>query len=206
MLTAMLVVGLTGGIGSGKTTVSELFHSLGVPVIDADQISHQIVKPGAPALEAIVDAFGAELLNPDGSLNRAALRAQVFSDARQRALLESILHPRIKTVILDRIAQLDSEYCLVVVPLLIEKNWTDIVDRILVVDTPVTLQRERIKARDRQSIEQVDAILKTQLSREARLAAADDVITNDSDMRQLRSQVDQLHQKYRKIAQAHRKC
>jgi len=196
----MLIVGLTGGIGSGKTTTSRYFEQLGVPVIDADLIVHQLQQPGQPALAEIAERFGAGVLRADGSLDRQRLRQQVFNDPRQREALEAILHPRARQELLRQIAELDTDYCIVAVPLLIESGWDELVHRVLVVDAPRELQIRRSRQRDQLSTEQVEAVIDSQLDRQARLDAADDVITNDGDQQALREQVARLHQRYQRLA------
>lgn len=200
MLRLMLVVGLTGGIGSGKSTVSGFFSILDVPVIDTDVIAHQLVAPGQPALNQIADAFGPQLLDPSGQLDRKQLRALVFADEEKRQQLENILHPLIKAEVQRQIAQLNHPYCVVVVPLLVEKQWHHVVDRILVVDVPAELQRSRTQQRDALSDAQITAIIASQATREERLAAADDVIYNDDSLENVRAKVQALHLKYLELA------
>ncbi|MGQ0658755.1 MAG: dephospho-CoA kinase [Chromatiales bacterium] len=189
-------VGLTGGIGSGKSTVCELFSALGVPVLDADRVARDLVERGSPALEHIEREFGHGVLAPDGNLDRAALRKMVFQDAAKRAALEAILHPRIKETIGTAMAQLDTPYCIVCVPLLLESGWADLVQRIAVVDAPEDLQRKRAIARDGLTSAEVEAIMQVQMPRAGRLARADDVLSNDGDLEHLRRQVHMLHRKY----------
>ncbi|WJW74936.1 dephospho-CoA kinase [Thiohalobacter sp. IOR34] len=191
----MLIIGLTGGIGSGKSTAAEQFASLGIPVIDADEIAHRLVEPGNPALDEIAATFGDRFLTGDGRLDRARLRQAVFADPAQRRRLEAILHPRIRRAMLEAARSLDAPYCLFVIPLLIESGWRDLVDRVLVIDCPETLQRQRVRERGLDEA-QIDAILAAQASREQRLAAADDIIRNDGDLQQLKEQVGALHRKY----------
>lgn len=198
----MLRIGLTGGIGSGKSSVAELFAARGVPVIDADMIARELVEPGQPALAEIVAAFGTDMLDPQGRLDRARLRARVFDDKHQRERLEAILHPRIHTVMAERAAAQTTPYVLLVIPLLFEAKQRDLVDRVLVVDVPMELQRARVSVRDHLPPEQIDAILAAQLSREQRLAGADEVIDNSGDAADLERQVDALHQCYLQLATA----
>jgi dephospho-CoA kinase len=195
-----LVVGLTGGIGSGKTSVSAVFESLGVPVIDADQLAHQLVAPGQAALDEIREAFGQRCITADGHLDRAFIRQRVFSNPDEKQKLESILHPRIRNRIVAWIAGLESPYCLVVIPLLLETGQTDLVDRVLVVDTPENVQLTRVAARDGLSHNAILAIMDSQTDRETRLAAADDIIENSSDIASLESRVRKLHSHYLEIS------
>ncbi len=196
----MLVVGLTGGIASGKSSVSRLFEQLGVPVIDTDIVARQLVEPGQAALEEIVQQFGAEILNPDRTLNRRRLRDQVFTDPDSRVKLEIILHPRIATETEARLGQIDASYCLVVIPLLLESGLRGLVDRVLVVDAARERQLARLRERDGGSAEQIEAILATQLSREERNRQADDTIPNHGALAELTPHVERLHQKYLHLA------
>ena len=196
----MLRIGLTGGIGSGKTTVSDRFARLNVPVIDTDLIARAIVAPGLPANRQIQASFGDEVLLRDGSLNREALRQRVFDDADQRARLEGILHPAIKTEVTRRLQELSTPYCVIVVPLLIETDFTDLVDRILVVDTPDERRRAWIQDRSGLSELEIEKIFAAQISRAERLARADDVIENDSTLSALYRKIDRLHQRYLYLA------
>jgi len=195
-----LVVGLTGGIGSGKSTVSTLFESLGIPVIDADHLAHQMVEPGQPALDEIRNVFGDACITPDGRLNRPHIRQRVFSNSEEKHKLEAILHPGIRNSILSWIATLDAPYCIVVIPLLLETGQTDLVDRVLVVDTTENEQLKRVAARDRLTHNVILAIMDSQSDRETRLAAADDIIENCSDTTSLESQVKALHRYYLDIS------
>ncbi len=195
-----LRIGLTGGIGCGKSTVAEQFFRLGVPVIDTDAIARELVEPGEPALQWIVTRFGEEMLLPDGSLDRAKLRKRVFGDRQARRDLERFLHPLIRAEMRERIRRTDTPYCILEIPLLLESNWTDEVDRILVVDAPPEIQMERILQRGQLSRDEAKQIIASQVDREQRLAAADDVITNDGDPGQLEKQVKQLHTRYQEMA------
>lgn len=197
----MLKIGLTGGIGTGKTTVSGLFARLGVPVIDMDVIARQVVEPGSPALAEITETFGPDVLNPDGSLNRQRLRQRIFESDADRRKLEAILHPRIRSETERQLSQLDAPYCLVVIPLLAETGQQSLVDRILVVDAPESLQLERLVARDHISRAEARKILESQARRETRLQIADDVIRNDGDLASLEEQVRQLHDRYTRLAE-----
>jgi dephospho-CoA kinase len=191
------VIGLTGGIGSGKTAVSDAFARRGVPVIDTDLIARELVRPGQPALAEIVRHFGADCLTAAGGLNRDVLRRRVFTDSDARHALEAILHPRIRDTVLARIAALDAPYCLVVVPLLAEHpEFQSLTDRILVVDVPESQQIDRVMRRDGVDEAQARAILATQVGRADRLAIADDVIDNSADLDELDTRVAQLHARY----------
>ena len=192
-------VGLTGGIASGKSTVAQLFAALGVPVIDADVISRQVVAPGSPLLSQIAARFGAQILQSDGSLDRKALRAKVFSDSAARADLEGLTHPVIWEAIERQSANSDGPYQLLAVPLLIEKHRDSSVDRVLVVDCDEALQIRRLQARDGTSLAEARKMLESQAPRAERLAAADDLIANSSGMAELRDQVERLHARYLKL-------
>ena len=201
----MLIIGLTGGIGSGKTTVSQSFENLGIPIIDADQLTRELVAPGQPALKEIADQLGNDLLTVEGELDRAQLRRRIFANPKQRHTLEAILHPRARDLTLQQLTTLrDSEkppaYVILSVPLLIESGWTDMVDRVLVVDATPEQQRQRASQRDGLNSEQIDAVMQSQIDRDTRLAAADDVIHNDTDLAALQTQVTALHEKYQQLA------
>ncbi|NOX75695.1 MAG: dephospho-CoA kinase [Gammaproteobacteria bacterium] len=196
----MLIVGLTGGIGSGKTTVSRYFEQQGAPVIDADVIVHQLLEPGQPALAEIAAHFGPKFLRADGSVDRDKMREQIFSDDTQRQKLEAILHPRAREELLRQIQQLDADYCIASVPLLIESGWSGLVHRILVVDLPRELQIQRTLERDPLTVQQIEAVLNTQVDRQTRLAVADDIITNTGNKASLKKQVAQLHRDYLQLA------
>ena len=196
----MLKIGLTGGIGSGKSTACKYFSELGVPVIDADVIARELTQAGQPALSSITQIFGADILNVQGELDRTLLRQQVFAHPEQRQQLEAILHPLIKQTIAARLTHLNAPYVIIAVPLLIESQWTDLVDRVLVIDTPIELQIQRSTQRDANNEGQVRAIIRSQADRRTRSAAADDIILNDSDLTKLHDQVEQLHRRYRKLA------
>lgn len=193
-------IGLTGGIASGKSTVADLFAELGATVIDTDIIAREVVAAGQPALDDIAAAFGAEVLQADGSLDRAALRARVFASSEDRETLESITHPRIRVETLRQADTADGLYQVIVVPLLVESPLRESVDRILVVDCPEKTQIERLMARDADSEAQARRILDAQSSRAQRLAIADDVITNDGTLEETRQQVAALHEIYRALA------
>lgn len=192
----MLVVGLTGGIGSGKSTVAELFAALGAPVIDTDQLAREVVAPGSDGLRQVVAAFGPEVLGADASLDRRALRARVFAEPARRRQLEELLHPLIERRMHEHIAALAAPYCIVVIPLLVESGWRSRVERVAVVDCPPELQVARAMARDCQDEAPIRAILAAQAERSVRLAAADDIIDNSADLEHLRTQVRELHRSY----------
>ena len=196
----MLIIGLTGGIGTGKCTVTKRFIGLGVPVIDADEIAHDLVKPRQPALQEIVREFGMEFLTPEGGLNRSLLHRAVFKDPERRQALESILHPLIRKEMLRRAGLISAPYCIFCIPLLTEIHQADMVDRVLVIDSPEKLQYERIKKRDGLPQSEIKAILAAQARREDRLALADDVIINEGSLDDIYRQVDGLHEKYLKLA------
>lgn len=194
-----MIIGVTGGIGSGKSTVARLFGELGIGWVDADDVAREIVAPGEPALDAITERFGMQVLNNDGSLNRATLREIVFTDPSQRAWLESVTHPRIRERLLEHLRQLctQSPYVLLVSPLLFESGQDALVKRTLVVDVPEAEQLARTLARDHVSEQQVRAILAAQLPRDVRLSRADDVIDNSRGRNHTQRQVAALDQQYR---------
>ncbi len=193
-------VGLTGGIASGKSTAAKFFAALGVPIIDTDQLAREVVEPGQPPLERLVERFGASILTPDGHLDRPALRAIVFSDPKARADLEALTHPAIGAAVEARSAEVGGVYQILVIPLLVEKNLGSQLDRVLVVDCEEDLQIRRVQARDGSTVEQARAILNAQASRTARLKAAHDVLKNDRDVGAVRDQVAALHSRYLEMA------
>ena len=197
------VVGLTGGVGSGKSTVADMFSALGVPVIDADQLAHELVAPGQVALDEIVATFGTAVIMANGELDRDAMRQRIYADPAQKSRLESILHPRIRQRIRTLLAGIKSHYTIVVIPLLLETNQADLVDRILVVDTPEKEQLKRVAARDGLSDNAVMAIINAQADRQTRLEAADDVIVNDQDISALTEHVQELHKYFMDISHEH---
>ncbi|MEK7206931.1 MAG: dephospho-CoA kinase [Pseudomonadota bacterium] len=196
----MLRVGVTGGIGSGKSTVASLFAEQGVPIIDTDVIAHALIEPGLPAYSAIVKAFGQSVLSAAKQIDREKLRGIVFEKTGERRKLEAILHPGIRDEVRKQLGGIDKPYCLVVVPLLIESGFTDLVDRILVVDADEKTQIERTKARSRMSEPGIRTILAAQANRDDRLRQADDVIVNNTDIEHLRQEVTRLHEYYLKLA------
>ena len=194
-------VGLTGGIASGKSTAAKFFGSLGIPIIDTDQLARDVVEPGQPPLERLVERFGASILTEDGHLDRPALRNIVFSDPKARADLEALTHPAIGAAVEARSAEVGGVYQILVLPLLVEKSLGSQLNRVLVVDCDEELQIRRLQARDGSTLEQARAILNVQTSRGARLKAAHDVIKNDGDMSAVRDQVEKLHALYLELAQ-----
>jgi dephospho-CoA kinase len=198
-----LLVGLTGGIGSGKSTVADRFADLGVPLVDTDVIAHELTAPGGAAIAAIRDAFGPEVIAADGRLDRAAMRERAFADPSARRQLEAILHPMIRAETMRGIAAAAQRpYVIVVVPLLVESGaWRSWLDRVLVVDCPVEVQIERVIRRSALPRAQVEAIIAAQASREQRLQAADDVVDNGGDPSLIESQVRALHARYMALAE-----
>ena len=194
-------VGLTGGIASGKSTAAKFFGALGVPIIDTDQLARDVVEPGQPPLERLVERFGPGILTEDGHLDRPALRNIVFSDPKARADLEALTHPAIGAAVEARSTQLGGLYQILVLPLLVEKNLGSQLNRVLVVDCDEELQIRRLQNRDGSTLEQARAILNAQASRTSRLKAAHDVIKNEGDMSAVREQVEQLHARYLELAQ-----
>lgn len=195
-----MYVGLTGGIGSGKSAAAECFAALGVGIVDADIVAREVVAPGQPALQQIAAHFGDQVIAADGSLQRRVLREIVFADPEQRRWLEQLTHPLIAQSIQRQLAASTGPYALLVSPLLLETTQRELVQRVLVIDAPETLQVARTVARDQAQPEQVRQIMAAQMPREQRLAHADDVIVNQGDLEQLRQQVVQLHQQYSRTA------
>ena len=197
----MLVIGLTGGIGCGKTQVSQLFADYNVPIIDADIIARELVQPQQPALKKIQQSFGLSVINNDGSLNRSALKERIFSDDHQKQQLEAILHPLIFATIQQRIQPLNNTYIILSIPLLLESRQNYPIQRILVVDCPVEMQLHRVKKRDNLSKERIQSIIDSQIDRQQRLKVGDDIIDNSSDFFSLAKQVETLHHFYISLAQ-----
>lgn len=195
-------VGLTGGIGCGKSSAARMFAERGIQVVDTDAIAHQLTAPGGPALAAIHRQFGPDIFASDGSLDRTQLRKRVFSDAQAKKNLEALLHPLIRAEALQQLARCGSPYAVLVVPLLFETGeLRDRVQQVLVVDCDERQQIIRAMSRSRLSEAEVRAIMAAQLGRAARLKLADDVLTNDSSFAHLQQQVEALHRKYVKLAQ-----
>ena len=195
-----LVIGLTGGIGSGKTMATNHFARLGITIVDADLASRVVVEPGQPALREIADRFGPDVLAADGSLNRAALRAIVFADPEARKELERITHPRIAEEIARQLTASTSPYTILVSPLLFESGQSRFAQRTVLVDTTEALQRKRAAQRDGVSEEQIESIMAVQMSRAKRQELADDIILNDGDIQHLHQAVEALHERYLKLA------
>lgn len=196
----MLRIGLTGGIGSGKSTAADMFAKCGTPVIDADEIARQVVAPDQPSFRDIVEVFGDGILDEDANINRGRLRELVFDDPRLRERLEAIVHPRVHTEIQNQLQRLDAPYCIIVIPLLIEADQQDLVDRILVIDVAEELQMRRVTERSALGEDEIRKIIAAQLARDERLRHADDVISNDGDLKHLEAQVARLHERYLSLA------
>ncbi|TNF32701.1 MAG: dephospho-CoA kinase [Gammaproteobacteria bacterium] len=196
------IVGLTGGIGSGKTAASDHFATLGIDVVDADIIARQVVEPGTEALSRIVEHFGKDILQADGTLDRAALRQRVFSQPDEKRWLEQLLHPLIGDATLHALAATKSPYALFVSPLLFESGMQAICNRTLLIDAPEQAQLERTMVRDNNPAGQVKAIMASQTSRETRQAKADDVICNDGSLQDLHHKVEAMHARYLTLAGA----
>lgn len=192
------VIGLTGGIGSGKSTVARMFGALGVHWVDADDVARQVVEPGTQALRAIADHFGESILQGNGELDRAALRQKVFEDPEQRRWLEGLLHPIIRQELIRQLSPEDYNlpYVMLVSPLLLETNQHELVERIVVVDVPEETQIDRTMARDGNSREQVERILAAQMPRAARREKADAIINNAQPLERVEASVHALHQRF----------
>ncbi len=201
---SQFVVGVTGGIGSGKTTVTNLFAQKGIEVVDADVIARQVVAPGSDGLSQIVDKFGGLIVTAKGELDRPKLREIIFKDSRLKAWLNALLHPLIREQMVQQSQAAGSVYCLLSVPLLVENNLQSLVNSVLVVDVDEQHQIERTMLRDDTDALQVRAIMQAQVSREERLAAADHIIDNNGDSTQLIEKVDELHQIYLALAESFR--
>jgi dephospho-CoA kinase len=201
-MTSRLRIGLTGGIASGKSTVAQRFAELGIPVIDADIVSRKVVEQGKPGLAQVVERFGPQVLDVNGNLDRKALRAVIFNDSAARQALDAILHPLIRADMEKQVAVARGPYVVMAIPLLIEGGSArKRVDRVLVVDADEKLQLQRVQARDNSSEQEARAILGAQASRKARLAEADDVISNTGSVADLRQAVDRLHEQYLHLAE-----
>lgn len=197
----MLKIGVTGGLGAGKTTVSRMFAGLGVPIVDTDEISRELTASGGKAIPAIRDAFGDAIFSADGGLDRAALRAQILADEAAKRRLEDILHPLIRAQVESRMAAVEAPYVLVVIPLLVETGAYDkMLDRVLVVDCSEQTQLQRSLARGGWREAEIRAMLMKQATRQDRLARADDVLDTDCDLDELSNRVSALDQKYRLLS------
>ena len=196
----MLIIGLTGGIGSGKSTVTDLFAQKGAPIIDADDIAHSIVQRGQPALDRIACEFGDHFLTDDGELDRDKLRSHIYNNPTDKKQLESILHPLIFSDMQRQLSVLNFPYGILSIPLLFETNFQHHVQRVVVVDCPESVQIERVKLRDNLPIEDINKILSNQCSRAYRINHADDIINNDCSRDKLVAQVQNLHDKYLNIS------
>jgi len=194
-----LKIGLTGGIGSGKSAACEIFSELGVPVIDADNIAHSLVKPGMPAFKEIIKMFGNEVISSDGTLDRKIIRNSIFANQIDRKKLEDLLHPAVYREIAVQVETINSKYCIISIPLLLETDASKTVDRILVIDAPRELQLERALNRDKTNKSDIDAIIDSQISRKDRLSAADDIVDNKGDIDNLRKRIRDLHEFYLSI-------
>lgn len=197
---SMFVVGLTGGIGSGKTVASDRFEELGVKVVDADIASRVVVEIGKPALSSIEGEFGSDVISDDGSLNRAKLREIIFKDDEAKSWLESLLHPLIGQHILDEIASATSGYVILVSPLLFETTQFQMCNRTLLIDVPKDIQILRTAKRDKVPESQVEKIIASQMDRDQKISKADDVIVNDGEIGDLISKIDKIHQRYIELA------
>ncbi|EFP95945.1 dephospho-CoA kinase [Vibrio caribbeanicus] len=200
-----LVVGLTGGIASGKTTISNLFQSeYNIDVVDADIIARQVVETGSEGLKAIIEHFGEEILSPNKALDRVKLRALIFQYPEKKLWLDNLMHPLIRSEMQRQIAQVKSEYALLVIPLMAENNLQSLVDKVIVVDVDEEIQIERTLLRDKVSTEQVKAIIKSQANRQERLAIADYVIKNNTRNHKILPQIAELHQIFMEICKKDR--
>lgn len=199
-MSALLRIGLTGGIGSGKSTVCKLFSEYHVPVIDADRISHDLLRRDRPGYVAVVKHFGERIIMENGEIDRPLLRKLVFSDDSLKKALEDLLHPMIFDEIREKVLQLETDYCIISIPLLVESNCRQLVDRVLVIDAPEETRLKRAVGRDNSTPGQIRKIMHSQATTEQRKAIADDIITNDSDIESLRAQVARLHNLYKKMA------
>jgi dephospho-CoA kinase len=199
----MLIIGITGGIGSGKSAASDYLGSRGITVVDADQVSRQVVEPGQPALEQIRTQFGDQVLQADGTLDRAALREIVFADPEQRKSLEAITHPAIAREMQRQLQASRSPYTILVSPLLLETDQYHLVDRILLVDVPESVQVERTARRDGVPGDQVRHIMAAQMDRADRRRRADDIVVNDGSLEDLHARLDELHERYLDLAHDH---
>ena len=196
-----MIVGLTGGIGSGKSEVSRRFQAFGIIVIDSDEVARQVVEPHRPALQNIATHFGKNILNENGTLNRLQLRQIIFTNAQEKIWLEKLLHPIIREETIQQLHLAKSAYVILASPLLLETTQHQLVDRVLIVDAEEELQLNRASERDKNNREQITKIMATQISRTDRHAKADDIIHNHGDLTELDEQVKTLHAKYLALSQ-----
>ena len=196
----MFKLGLTGGIGSGKTSVCKVFAGLGIDIIEADDVSREVVLPGSPCLGEIAAKFGRSFILEDGNLDRARLRERIFSNQDDKSWLESLLHPAIRARIIEKLDEASSDYCILSSPLFFETGQKPLVDRVLVVDVPKEVQLERASSRDNVNPSQIEAIIASQISREDRLSQADDIIDNSGDFDATRLAAIELHKRYIEFA------
>lgn len=200
------VLGLTGGIGSGKSAASQWFDAQGIAVVDADIVAREVVDIGQPALLQIQQAFGDWVLFEDGSLNRRALREHIFQSPEARKTLENITHPAIRSSIIQQLQAAQSPYVILVSPLLFETNQHELTQRNLLIDASIELQIERASQRDGQNIEQIQQIIAAQMSREQKRAMADDIVLNDGELEHLYAHLTPLHEKYLSMAAENQEC
>lgn len=196
----MLKIGLTGGIGSGKSTAAHYFHELGVPIIDADKISRELTAPHSPLTKQIIDHFGNQILKNEKEIDRKKLRNIIFNNKKEKKWLESLLHPLIIHEMKNQIKKINYPYCILVIPLLVESKKIDFMDRILVIDTPIELQIKRIKQRDQTEEQSIKSIIESQSERQQRLSLADDIVLNDADLNSLNKKIKELHSFYLQLA------
>jgi dephospho-CoA kinase len=198
----MLKVGLTGGIGSGKSAAAACFRARGITVVDTDEIAHQMLEPGQAAYDEVITTFGAHIVDAQGRIDRARLRQRVFSRPAERRQLEAILHPRIREAMLQQTANAPGPYVVLMIPLLVETGQQDLVDRVLVITASERQRLQWLQVRDEQDVAQIRAIMAAQVSDRERLAVADDRIDNSGSLQQLDQQVERLHQRYLSLAGA----
>ena len=191
-----MIIGLTGGIGSGKSAAANFFHSEGVTVLDADQLAREVIEQNTPGFQSIVDYFGSDIIGEDGSIDRAKLRQEIFDDKEKKKAIESITHPLVRDLMAERIAASTSPYSIIMVPLIFETNSMSAYNRILVIDCDTKLQLERATLRDNNSIEQIQKILDSQCSRTERLSIANDVIPNNDTLENLKTRSLAMHKFY----------
>lgn len=196
-----LKIGLTGGVASGKTTVSDFFKGLGISVIDADVISHEVTQPDGSAFEEIISSFGSNILDENGLIDRKKMRAIIFDDASKKEMLERIIHPKVREEMFDSVSQSNDHYLIVSVPLLVETGVNQMMDRTLVVDCSEETQIERLIHRDKITLDEAKSILRNQTSRSNRLKAADDLIVNEKNvtLNELEKEVLELNERYSKL-------